>query len=102
MDCLSAKCVPYVTDCVFGELEKLGRKFKVALAQIKDPRFKRLKCDHKGTYADDCIVQRVMFHKCYLVGTCDKDLQRRLRKIPGVPIVYISNHFFKVERLPDI
>jgi hypothetical protein len=25
----------------------------------KDPRFERLICTHKGTYADDCIVDRV-------------------------------------------
>jgi len=25
----------------------------------KDPRFQRLACTHKGTYADDCIVERV-------------------------------------------
>ena len=25
----------------------------------KDPRFERLPCLHKGTYADDCLVQRV-------------------------------------------
>lgn len=25
----------------------------------KDPRFKKLKCDHYGTYADDCIMNRV-------------------------------------------
>jgi U3 small nucleolar RNA-associated protein 24 len=25
----------------------------------RDPRFERLPCTHKGTYADDCIVQRV-------------------------------------------
>ena len=25
----------------------------------KDPRFQRLACTHKGTYADDCIVDRV-------------------------------------------
>jgi hypothetical protein len=31
------------------------RFFSVA----KDPRFERLVCDHKGTYADDCLVQRV-------------------------------------------
>lgn len=26
---------------------------------MKDPRFEKLKCDHKGTYADDCIMNRV-------------------------------------------
>lgn len=25
----------------------------------RDPRFERLSCMHKGTYADDCLVQRV-------------------------------------------
>jgi U3 small nucleolar RNA-associated protein 24 len=29
------------------------------LRLAKDPRFKRLPCTHKGTYADDCIVSRV-------------------------------------------
>ncbi|CAG0882873.1 unnamed protein product [Darwinula stevensoni] len=92
MDCLYAKCIPYITDCVLGELEKLGRKYRVALKIVKDPRFQRLPCLHKGTYADDCLVQRVTQHKCYIVATCDKDLRRRIRKIPGVPIMYLSQH----------
>ncbi|KAK9686136.1 Fcf1 [Popillia japonica] len=28
MDCLYAKCIPYITDCVLAELEKLGQKYK--------------------------------------------------------------------------
>lgn len=59
MECLYAKCIPYITDCVLGELEKLGQKYKIALKIIKDPRFERIPCMHKGTYADDCIVNRV-------------------------------------------
>uniref|UniRef100_A0A915Q3Y1 rRNA-processing protein FCF1 homolog n=1 Tax=Setaria digitata TaxID=48799 RepID=A0A915Q3Y1_9BILA len=101
MDCLYAKTIPYVTDCVLGELEKLGQRCKVALKIIKDNRFKRLSCSHKGIYADDCIVQRVTQHKCYIIATCDKDLKRRIRKIPGVPILYIRQHRFSVERMPD-
>ncbi|KIH53404.1 CHCH domain protein [Ancylostoma duodenale] len=58
-DCLYAHTIPYITDCVMGELEKAGRRFKIALKVIKDARFQRLKCDHKGIYADDCLVQRV-------------------------------------------
>ncbi len=64
---------PYISDCVMAELEKLGPKFRVALRQdfdilirwltnfriAKDPRFERLPCSHQGTYADDCIVERV-------------------------------------------
>uniref|UniRef100_A0A673ZMS4 rRNA-processing protein FCF1 homolog n=1 Tax=Salmo trutta TaxID=8032 RepID=A0A673ZMS4_SALTR len=92
MDCLYAKCIPCITDCVMAEIEKLGMKYRVALRIAKDPRFERLPCTHKGTYADDCLVQRVTQHKCYILATVDRDLKRRIRKIPGVPIMYISNH----------
>ncbi|CAD5206823.1 unnamed protein product [Bursaphelenchus okinawaensis] len=101
MDCLFAKTIPYITDCVMGELEKMGRKFRLALKIIKDSRFQRLQCTHKGTYADDCLVQRVTQHKCYIVATCDKDLRMRIRKLPGVPIMYIKNHRYTIERMPD-
>ena len=40
-------------------------------------------------------------HKCYIVATCDRDLKRRLRKIPGVPIMYITQHRYSIERMPD-
>jgi U3 small nucleolar RNA-associated protein 24 len=67
----------------------------------KDPRFERLPCTHKGTYADDCLLMRVQQHRCYLVATCDRELKRRIRKVPGVPIMYISNRKYVVERLPE-
>lgn len=101
MDCLFAKCVPCVTDCVLAELEKLGLQYRLALKVARDPRFERLPCSHKGTYADDCIVQRVMQHRCYIVATCDKELKRRIRKVPGVPIMYISSRKYAIERLPE-
>lgn len=101
LTCLVAKCDVCITDCVVAELEKLGHRYRLALHLAKDPRIKRLKCLHAGTYADDCIVQRVMEHKCYLVATNDKDLKRRIRKIPGVPIVYLKGRTFAVERLPE-
>jgi len=101
MDCLYAKCIPYITDCVMAELEKLGSKYRIALRIVKDPRFERLPCMHKGTYADDCLVARVTQHKAYIVATCDKDLKRRIRKIPGVPIMFLSNHRYSIERMPD-
>lgn len=101
LDCLYAKATPYITDCVMAELEKLGQKYRVALRIAKDPRFERLPCTHQGIYADDCIVHRVQQHKCYIVATCDRDLKRRIRKIPGVPIMYIRSHRYSIERLPE-
>lgn len=79
MDCLYAKCIPIVTDCMLAELEKLGPKYRLALRIAKDPRFERLRCDHKGTYADDCLVERAMKHRIYIVATNDRDLKRRIR-----------------------
>ncbi|GFP91463.1 rRNA-processing protein fcf1 homolog [Phtheirospermum japonicum] len=73
MDCLYAKCTPCITDCVMAELEKLGQKYRVALRH----------------------------HKCYIVATCDRDLKRRIRKVPGVPIMYITQHRYSIERLPE-
>ncbi|KAL3489241.1 Fcf1-domain-containing protein [Aspergillus germanicus] len=90
MDLLYAKCIPTFTDCTIAELEKLGDKYRLALRVAKDPRWERVKCDHKGTYADDCLVDRVSKHRIYIVGTNDKDLCRRLRKIPGVPIMKVA------------
>lgn len=87
--------------CVRGELEKMGQKYKLALKIIKDDRFERLPCIHKGTYADDCIVNRVTQHKCYIVATNDKDLKRRIRKIPGVPIMSVSLNRYTIERIGD-
>ncbi|KAL4072801.1 Fcf1-domain-containing protein [Scleroderma yunnanense] len=83
MDCLYAKCIPCVTDCVIAELEKLGHRYCVALRVARDPRFERLDCSHTGTYADDCLVQRVTAHKC-----C-------------VPLMYIVSRRYAIERLPD-
>lgn len=76
-------------------------QYRVALRVAKDPRIERLICSHKGTYADDCLVQRVQEHKCYIVATNDKDLRRRIRKIPGVPIMYVQQKRYSIERMPD-
>ncbi|KAH8994463.1 Fcf1-domain-containing protein, partial [Lactarius akahatsu] len=101
MDCLYAKCIPCVTDCVIAELEKLGQRYRLALCVARDPRFERLPCSHTGTYADDCLVQRVTANRCFIVATCDRELRRRIRKIPGVPLMYIARRRYAIERLPD-
>eukprot|EP00397_Hematodinium_sp_SG-2012_P051954 GEMP01061176.1.p1 GENE.GEMP01061176.1~~GEMP01061176.1.p1 ORF type:complete len:199 (+),score=30.82 GEMP01061176.1:101-697(+) len=101
MELLLAKCIPCITDCVMAELEKLGSKYRLALTLAKDRRFERLACTHKGTYADDCLVERVDQHRCYIVGTNDRDLKRRIRRIPGVPIMFCKRGRYAIERLPD-
>merc|ERR1712083_702555 len=101
MDCLLAKCIPCMTDCAMGELEKMGRRHRLALRLAKDPRFTRLTCQHKGIYADDCLCDRVEQHNCYILCTNDKDLKRRIRKIPGIPIMSVARGGYKIERIPE-
>ncbi|BFZ12793.1 hypothetical protein BsWGS_15832 [Bradybaena similaris] len=84
-----------------AELEKLGRKYRIALKVAKDARFHHLTCMHKRIYTDDCIMKRVTESKCYIVATNDNDLRKRIRKIPGVPIMYSTQHRFSIERPPD-
>ncbi|KAK3899387.1 Fcf1-domain-containing protein [Staphylotrichum tortipilum] len=100
MDCLYASCNIIITSCVMAELEKLGAKYRVALMIARDERWTRLTCDHKGTYADDCIVDRIQKHRIYIVATNDRDLKRRIRKVPGVPIMSVTKGKYGIERLP--
>lgn len=99
MDAVLAKCNPVITECTIAELEKLGQKYRLALRLAKDERWKVLKCSHTGTYADDCIVDTCMKHRIYLVGTNDKNLRTRLRRIPGVPLIAVGRGKYSVERL---
>jgi U3 small nucleolar RNA-associated protein 24 len=100
MDCLYASVNIIITSCVMAELEKLGPKYRIALMIARDERWTRLTCDHKGTYADDCIVDRIQKHRIYIVGTNDRDLKRRIRKVPGVPIMSVAKGKYVIERLP--
>ncbi|TLS28391.1 hypothetical protein PpBr36_02121 [Pyricularia pennisetigena] len=99
MDSMYATCRPIITDCVMAELEKLGPKYRIALRIARDERWERLKCDHK-VYADDCLVDRAVKNRIYIVATNDRDLKRRIRKIPGVPIVTCGRKKYLVEGLP--
>lgn len=47
------------------------------------------------------IVDRVIKNPVYLVATNDRDLKRRIRKVPGVPIMSVAKGRYVIERLPD-
>jgi U3 small nucleolar RNA-associated protein 24 len=101
MNCLLVKCHIVITSRVMAELEKLGPKYRIALRVAGDERWERLQCD-QAVYADDCLVDRIKKHNIYILATNDKDLKRRIRKVPGVPIMSIARGKYFVERLPDV
>lgn len=98
MDTLYATCDVLITSCVMAELEKLGPKYRIALQIARDEKWTRLQCDHKGTYADDCIVDRATKNRIYIVATNDRDLKRRIRKVPGVPTISVARGKYVVDR----
>ncbi|KAI5186755.1 U3 small nucleolar RNA-associated protein 24 [Nematocida homosporus] len=100
ISCLFSRVNMFVTDCVIAEMEKLGKVHTLALKVLKSGRYKRLTCDHPGIYADNCLIDRVERHPCYVIATCDKELKQRLRKIPGVPILAVHGMKYSVESLP--
>ena len=75
----AACCVLCAACCVLPS--DAPSPFPPARLPRQDPRVERLPCSHRGTYADDCICERVSQHKCYIVATCDRDLRRRIRKV---------------------
>ncbi|CAK7272999.1 rRNA-processing protein fcf1 [Sporothrix epigloea] len=113
MDCLYATCRPIMTDCVMAELEKLGPKYRIALKIARDERWERSKCTHKGC-AYTSIFKRstlpmlneltvsstVFMPMIYIVATNDRDLKRRIRKVPGVPIMSVARGKYVIENLP--
>lgn len=99
MDLLLTVCIPIVTQCTIAELEKTNHVLALRLA--KDERWQRITCSYSGTYADDCIVSTVTKHRFYSVGTDDKELRQRLRKLPGVPLIAVGKGKYTIERLPN-
>lgn len=98
IECLEGDIQLYAPECVFAELEKLGRVYRVALNMIRRLDVQKLACLHKGTYADDCILSRVKEFRCYIVATTDMNLRQRIKKISSVPIVYFRGHRCASER----
>lgn len=80
--------------CVFSELEKL--KNFLAIKLLNNTNHNKLICDHKGDYADDCIYNRAVMNRCYIVATSDKGLKNRLRN-SAIPIVYVKGFKYTVE-----
>merc|ERR1712224_430986 len=63
LKCLCVICIPYFTDCVVAELEKLGRKYHIAAKIAKYQRYKRITCSHSSNHADDCISKIIKLYK---------------------------------------
>ncbi|XP_064400232.1 rRNA-processing protein UTP23 homolog [Halichondria panicea] len=90
------------TRCVISELSSLGNKLSGAMHIAR--RFKLRKCTHSGTLpAADCILALIGSDNPhhYLVASQDQDMRRKLRHLPGVPLMHIIRNTIVLEKPSD-
>ncbi|KAE8743531.1 hypothetical protein FOCC_FOCC010856 [Frankliniella occidentalis] len=81
------------TPCIVLETEKLGKSVFGAMLIVK--KFPIHKCSHKDkpVTGSKCLQSMIGTSNPnrYIIATQDRDLQDRLRSIPGVPLLYFHN-----------
>lgn len=92
------------TQCAVIEAEGLGPKVFGALQILK--QYAIHQCGHKGKPVPgaDCFVSMVgqTNEKHYIVATQDRDLQKRLRAVPAVPVLYLHQKAPVLEKPSDV
>lgn len=87
---LQAETKLLTTQCIIIETEKLGPKLSRALHIVK--QYHLHKCGHEGkpVPASACLMSMVKKRNedHYIIATQDRELQERLRKRPGIPLLY--------------
>ena len=92
----------HVSECVLAELESLGAVVGDALAEARElPLLKcRVKHGHSGTCEPGACAAALVGSSNegrWCVITQDSDLRNTLRRVPGVPILLISNNVLILE-----
>lgn len=79
------------TPCAIVEMEKLGPKVFGALKILKNFALHKCCHDKRPVPAVDCLLSMVKNYneKHYVVATQDRDLQGKIRRLPGVPLLYL-------------
>eukprot|EP00929_Paragymnodinium_shiwhaense_P080645 TRINITY_DN42071_c0_g1_i1.p1 TRINITY_DN42071_c0_g1~~TRINITY_DN42071_c0_g1_i1.p1 ORF type:complete len:311 (-),score=91.08 TRINITY_DN42071_c0_g1_i1:145-1077(-) len=96
---LEGRTTPCVTNCVCAELRSLGERALGASLIAKG--YYRIKCGHmEPVAASECIREQIgkTNSRKFFVATQDQELNRQLRKIPGVPLLRLDG---PVPRLED-
>lgn len=82
---------PMITQCCMDELYKTKNEDIIALGK----KFERRRCNHQPAIDSDRCIELVTDvngenkHR-YVVATQSEGLRKRLRKIPGVPLIYMN------------
>ncbi|CAK9436455.1 uncharacterized protein LODBEIA_P10130 [Lodderomyces beijingensis] len=93
---------PMITQCCIEQLYTTKNQTLIDIAKS----FERRKCNHRTAIApSDCIhsivdIKGVNKHR-YIVATQDAELRKRLRRVPGVPLIYMNRSVMVMEPLSD-
>lgn len=80
------------TRCIIIETEKISKKTQGALTILK--QFGIHECGHKDPITgSNCILSMIgkKNDKHYILASQDRDLQEKLRKKAGIPLLYLHN-----------
>eukprot|EP00742_Colponemidia_sp_Colp-10_P006731 GILJ01007216.1.p1 GENE.GILJ01007216.1~~GILJ01007216.1.p1 ORF type:complete len:294 (-),score=50.98 GILJ01007216.1:277-1158(-) len=95
---IQAKARPVITKCITDELRSLGDAFTGAAIICKG--FNREKCGHANSVgAADCILSMIgeKNEQKFCVASQDESLRKRLRMIPGIPLLYLQRNIPLIE-----
>ncbi|KAG0175667.1 hypothetical protein DFQ28_008274 [Apophysomyces sp. BC1034] len=87
-----------VTECTIQELRKKGDAFKEAAIRAK--KIERRRCPHRTSVPSaQCISEMIDTNNPhhYCVATQDQALRKKLRAIPGVPLIHINHNAIVLE-----
>lgn len=96
------ECKPMITQCCIHKLYLSNNQPAIDLAKT----FERRKCNHKTAIEPiDCIqsivnIDGINKHR-YVVASNNYDLRKSLRKIPGVPMIFMNRAVMVMEPLSE-
>lgn len=91
MGCQYFKYFPCITDYEMAEIEKLGQKYWSS--DTGDcQRSKIWKITQKVINVDDCLLQRVTQHTCYMVGAANEPLHEDSRSLKFLSWTFVTTN----------
>lgn len=102
---LQAEIKPMITQCCMQALYKIENQAAIAQAN----NYERRRCNHNPREPKsplECIesivnIKGLNKHR-YIVAAQDINIRRKLRHIPGVPLIYINRSVMVMEPISDI
>lgn len=99
---IQAECKPMITQCCMQALYTIGNQDAISIAK----NFERRRCNHQPSSPEEpsnCIESVVNVngenkHR-YIIASQDQSLRKKLRKIPGVPIIFMNRSVMVMEPL---